>query len=107
MEPGEPLDERMGLPSASNFHRYEKCPGSFQLEREARRIGQAAHQGGEAASRGTRIHRWLEDPESITLPAEELELANSLKERGDEQVRRIFGDEPYTELREKRLWLRP
>lgn len=99
-------DERKGFPSASSFARFELCPGSYQLEDEARQIGQVAHQDSKDAQRGTRIHQWLYDPKSIELGEADLTLAQKLKDRADEQVRRIFEDQPYTEMREKRIWLK-
>lgn len=98
-------DERQGQPSASSFARYEACPGSFALEQEARRLNQLAHQGGKDADRGTRIHAWLAG-EPIELNDEERTTAENLKARADEQVRRIFEDQPFHELMEKRIWLK-
>jgi hypothetical protein len=101
-------DERKGHPSASSFHRYEKCPGAFQLEHQAREIGQLAFQSSDDAKRGERIHAWLAG-ELVTdaLNNEELETAQQLKARADEQIRLIFQDQPYRhELKEKRVWLR-
>lgn len=100
-------DERQGQPSASSFHRYELCAGSYQLEQEAKRIGQSAHQSNRNSERGKRIHQWLSDPDSIVLEGEELATAQALQDRANEQVRRIFGDDVTNELREKRLWLKP
>ena len=118
-------DERQGQPSASSFARYELCPGSFQLEAEARRIGQAAHQTDKNAERGTRIHAWLAqqgpfnetipESEKVVLEGEELVTGEALLERANEQIRHIFGDQwdghvnapqPVQVLREKRLWLK-
>jgi hypothetical protein len=98
-------DERRSMPSASSFARYEACPGSFQLETEARRIGQLAHQGGKDADRGTRIHAFLAG-EQVELNEEERTTAENLKARADEQVRRIFDGVEFLELREKRIWLK-
>lgn len=129
--------ERKGHPSASSFHRYIKCPGAFQLEQQAREIGQLAFQGNKDAERGTRIHAWLAltdeerelvtnllklpekereialaklergiDPSLLNLTDSDLQCGNDLKARADEQVRLIFQDQPYLELKEKRAWLR-
>ena len=98
-------EERKGLPSASNWGRYEQCPGSFALERKARELGQLAHLPGTAAERGTRIHGWLAG-EAVELSAEEQASAEFLLERAEEQRRRIFGDTSVAELKEKRLWLK-
>jgi RecB family exonuclease len=102
-------DERLGLPSASAWHRYELCAGSWQLETEARVLGQSAHETSPAAERGALIHAWLagvvdEDGSEIKLDESERATADFLQERATEQVHRIFGDEPTLELAEKRLW---
>jgi hypothetical protein len=104
-------DERKGLPSASAFRRYELCPGSFQLEQEAKRLNQEAHTGSEAARRGERIHAWLagipdEDGNEIKLNESEQQTAEFLMERTTEQRIRIFGDQKVNTLTEKRLWMK-
>ena len=106
----KPPDERLGLPSASSWHRYELCAGSWQLEQEARRLGQAAHERSVDASRGERIHAWLavipdEDGNEIKLTESEQTTADFLRERAEEQVKRIFGDCPTNGMSEERLWL--
>jgi hypothetical protein len=103
-------DERLGLPSASAWHRYELCAGSWQLEGEARQLGQLAHETSPAARRGSLIHAYLagavdEDGTEIKLDDSEQQTADFLQVRATEQVHRIFGDEPTLELAEKRLWL--
>jgi hypothetical protein len=98
-------DERLGQPSASSFARYQLCPGSFGLEQEARRLNQLAHVASKDSERGTKIHAWLEGQE-VELTEEELTTAQNLKDRANEQIQRLFGDNPYNELREKRIWLR-
>lgn len=97
--------ERRNQPSASSFGRYEKCPGSFGIEQEARKLNQLAHISSKDSDRGTRIHAWLAG-EPAELNEEELMCAQGLKDRAAEQVARIFGDQTYTELVEKRIWLR-
>ena len=97
-------DERRGLPSASNWRRYELCHGSWALEQEAKRIGQEAHKSSAAAARGSLIHAWLAG-EKVELSEADQKTADFLKERAEEQVRRIFGDQPVNVLKEKRLWL--
>ena len=104
-------DDRENSPSASAFRRYELCPGSFQLQLKACALGQEAHKGGQAAARGERIHAYLagipdEDGNEIKLSESEQETADKLQERAQEQVRRIFGDQPLSVLKEKRLWLK-
>jgi hypothetical protein len=106
----EGQNERLNLPSASAWHRYEICAGSFQLEGEARRIGQIAHEDSPAARRGTLIHAWLagevdEDGEPIKLDFSEQQTADFLQQRMQGEVQRIFGDQPVQQLNEKRLWL--
>lgn len=98
-------NERKNLPSASSFRRYELCNGSFQLELEAERLGQSAHRKSPAADTGTRIHAWIEGDKSVGLNEDESRTAAFLKERGDEQVTRIFGDAEFDQIYEKRLWL--
>jgi Protein of unknown function (DUF2800) len=103
-------DERLGLPSASAWHRYELCAGSWQLETEARALAQSAHETSPAAERGALIHAYLagvvdEDGTEIKLDESEQQTADFLQERATEQVHRIFGEEPTLELAEKRLWL--
>jgi tetratricopeptide (TPR) repeat protein len=106
----ESQDERLGLPSASSWRRYELCAGSWQLESEARRLTQLAHETSPAAERGRLIHGYLageidENGDQIKLDESEQQTASFLQERATEQVHRIFGDEPTLELAEKRLWL--
>ena len=98
-------DERKGLPSASSWRRYELCHGSYQLEKEAKRIGQSAHGASEWAEMGKGIHARLEGKE-VKLSESEAQTAQLLKERGDEQIERIFQGEEYAQVREKRLWLK-
>jgi hypothetical protein len=103
-------DERLGLPSASAWHRYELCAGSWQLEGEARQLGQAAHETSAAAQRGSLIHAYLagevdEDGTEIELDDSEQQTADFLQERAQEQAERIFGDTKTLNLAEKRLWL--
>jgi hypothetical protein len=102
-------DDRKKLPSASSWARFELCHGSWQLELEARRLGQVAHVTSPSARSGARIHAYLagvtdEDGKEIVLSAEEQTTADFLQERATEQARRIFGDTPYQQLDEKRLW---
>jgi hypothetical protein len=101
------MDERrVGQPSASNWRRYELCPGSYQLGEKAEQLGQAVKKSSPAASRGERIHAYLAG-EKVQLSSDELTTAQFLAERADAEVKRIFGDQPVTILKEKRLWLRP
>jgi hypothetical protein len=106
----EQPDERLGLPSASSWHRYESCAGSWQLEQEARRLNQLAHERSVDAARGERIHAFLagivdEAGNEIKLTESEQTTADFLQERAQGEVQRIFGDEPTQQMSEKRLWL--
>ena len=98
-------DERKGLPSASSWRRYELCAGSWQLEREAKSLGQEAHKSSPAATRGTQIHAYLAG-EKVKLSLDDQKTADFLQERAEEQVKRIFGDSQVNVLKEKRLWLK-
>ena len=97
-------NERKGLPSASGFASYERCSGKFQLEQEAERIGQSAHRSSEWSEAGDGIHARLEGKD-VKLTETEADTAQLLKERGGEQIERIFQGQEYAQVREKRLWL--
>lgn len=98
-------DERAGLPSASNWLRYQLCPGSYQLSQQAKALGQEAHSRPTQENvRGTRIHAWLAGAK-IELSDSEQISAEFLRERAAEQVGRIFWDTSTNEINEKRLWL--
>jgi Protein of unknown function (DUF2800) len=104
-------DQRRNLPSASSWRRLELCAGSWQLEQQAKAIGQEAHKTSPAAARGSLIHAWLaglpdEDGKEIKLMAAEQRTADFLQERAQEQVSRIFGDAQVETLIEKRLWMK-
>lgn len=101
-------DERGGLPSASAWARYEACPASWQLEQSAKAGGQAAHQIQSAEARsGERIHAALAGlPVEPALSETETTSVEFLRERGGDQVRRLFGESaPIKELLEERFWL--
>jgi hypothetical protein len=97
-------DERAGLPSASSWSRYERCAGSYQLEIEAKRLGQSVDRPTRWSASGTKIHAWLAG-EKTELSESELKTAKFLQERAQEQVERIFQGKSYKVLKEKRLWL--
>lgn len=97
-------DDRADLPTASPFASYEKCAGKFQLELEAKRIGQSAHVESEDASRGDRIHAWLAG-QKLELVETEATTAGFLQERAAWQVERIFEGKEYQTFRERRLWM--
>jgi Protein of unknown function (DUF2800) len=98
------LDEREGLPTASPWRRYELCSGSYQLTQQAIALGQEACKKSEAADSGDRIHAWLE-AKKVELSQSEMQTAQFLKERADDQVVRIFGDAKTMVLYEQRYWL--
>jgi hypothetical protein len=69
-----------------------------------------AHTTSPSARSGTRIHWFLagvadEDGKEIALTDAEQTTADFLQDRATEQAKRIFGDTPYQQLDEKRLWL--
>lgn len=100
------MDDRKGLPTASPWRRYELCNGSFQLEKEAERIGQVAGGDSPFSVSGTRIHDALV-PGATTpeLSETELETALLLRERSNEQIERIFQLRTPGIIREQRLWM--
>ena len=97
-------DERGNKPSASNWARYESCPGSFQLGLEARRLGQEAFKRTVEADSGERIHAVLAGDTTVKLSEAEEEKCGFLRERADGEIKRIFGDEPTKQLVEERFW---
>jgi hypothetical protein len=80
------------------------------LEGEAIRLGQAAHAPTADSRAGDRIHAFLagvadEDGKEIRLDDTEQATADTLQDLATSQIERIFGDQPYGKLTEKRLWL--
>ena len=71
-------NERLGRPSASAWRRYELCSGSYQLEQQAKELGQEAHTKSPEADSGDRIHARLAGQE-ITLTDAETETARFLE----------------------------
>ena len=59
----------------------------------------------EWSETGQGIHARLEGKE-VSLSESEAQTAQLLKERGDEQIERIFQGQEYAQVREKRLWLK-
>jgi len=98
-------DERKGLPHGSNWRRYERCSGSYQLALEAERLGQEAHKGSADAQSGERCHAAMVPLVSVELKESEQTDVAFMKERSNDQVARIFGEEPIREIWEKRFWL--
>jgi Protein of unknown function (DUF2800) len=98
------IDERKGLPSASSWRRYELCTGSYQLEKEAQRLGQAVERPTRWSADGSLGHAALAG-EKVELPESLATTVGFLNERSHEQLERIFQGTEYLTLREKRLWL--
>jgi len=98
-------DERKGLPSGSNWHRYERCNGSYQLSLEAERLDQVAHKSSAEAASGERCHAAMVPEAVVELEPTEQTAVAFMKERSNDQVARIFGEEPIREIWEKRFWL--
>jgi PD-(D/E)XK nuclease superfamily len=107
---GTSPDEREGLPSASRWRGYELCYKSFQLQQEAERLGQSAHQNSPWAKSGKRMHAYLagqpdEDGREVVLTDTERTTADFLQQRSIEQAQRIFGDQKTESANEQRLYL--
>ena len=98
-------DERKGLPSGSNWRRYELCSGAYQLSLEAQRLGQVAHKASVEAASGERKHAAMVPGASVVLEGPEETEVTFIRERSNDQVARIFGDSPIREEWEKRFWL--
>jgi uncharacterized protein DUF2800 len=105
---GESLQEgaRLGLPSASNWHRLEKCPASHRLTLEAKKLGQLAYSAPTPEKeKGDRIHYALACNRVELLEDDERESARILEELREEQIRIIFEGRPVQRIAEKRYWL--
>jgi hypothetical protein len=75
-------DERLGLPSCSNFDRYASCPGSYLLEKECPPLPEE-----DWTKSGTRIHDFLAGFEPGTdFTGDEQETAEKI----NELVKRVF-----------------
>src|SRR5215472_2050130 len=98
------LDERRGLPSAAPWRRYELCSASFQLEQEAKRLGQEAYKQSDAATSGKRCHAAMAG-EAVELDETEKTAVLFMRERADEQVARIHGNAMKEEFLERRYWI--
>ena len=95
-------NERGDLPSASNAHRYAACPGSHRAC-----IG-LPDTTSEDASRGDRIHAWLEGMAKGTIPPpladlEERDVAERCLWQSGELIRDHVGVE-VDRLVETRMW---
>jgi len=98
-------DERKGLPSGSAWRRFELCSGSYQLGLEAERLGQVAHKSSAEAQSGERRHAAMVPGANVVLEGVEETDVAFMRERSNDQIARIFGEEPIRELWEKRFWL--
>lgn len=98
-------DERKGLPSASSWRRFELCKGSYQLELEAKRLGQAVDRPTRWSADGSKIHASMVPGSTVELTESQAKTAKFLAERSTDQLERIFQGQAYHVLREKRLWL--
>jgi hypothetical protein len=65
-------DERLGLPSCSNFDRYSACPGSFNLEKECPPLPKE-----EWTTSGEKVHDWIHNGKT-ELSSEEQEVAEKI-----------------------------
>ena len=95
-------NERGDLPSASNAARYAACPGSHRAC-----IG-LPDTTSEDASRGDRIHAWLEGMSNGTIPPpladpEEQDVAERCLWQSGELIRQHIGT-PRDGIVETRLW---
>jgi hypothetical protein len=92
-------DERHGCPSASNFARLARCPGSWRLGQ----LAPPAERSEDAAS-GTRIHDALAGGGAV-LNAEEQAILAQLRTLEHTVVSEWLGDaSPDRMIREERFW---
>ena len=108
----ENKNERGACPSASKWRRLKALPGSQQLEAEAERLGQVAHQDSARRQGRDRHSRrgWTFSskarnrqkiyPRKTSRAPRIFERACSL-----EQIERIFGNRIPEVMRERRLWM--
>ena len=98
-------DERAGYPSASEYDRLLACRASYLLSQRAHALGQVAHERSPAADIGTRKHlASVEGPAILSdREREDWELCQAKREQF---VKNWAGEEPFTSVKEQRLWLR-
>jgi hypothetical protein len=98
-------DERAGLPSASEYDRLLQCRASYLLSRRARALGQVAHQWSPEADLGAKKHlASVEGPEILSdRERADWELCQAKR---DEFIKQWAGEEPFSSVKEQRLWLR-
>jgi hypothetical protein len=98
-------DERASLPSASEYDRLVACRASHLLSRKAQALGQVAHEWSPAADLGTRKHlASVEGPE--ILSDQEREDWERCQAKRQEFVKAWANGQPFTSVKEERLWLR-
>jgi hypothetical protein len=102
-----PIDERMGLPSASGMERIIACPGSWNLEKN---IPETTSVFAES---GNKIHAWLAGESSIAVWDEMTEDERGIALACEDQLRSlvdsVFAGTSFDELtviRERRLEFR-
>jgi hypothetical protein len=98
-------DERAGLPSASEYSRLLACRASYLLSRKARELGQVAHEYSPAADLGTRKHLASTEGPEMLSPAER-EDWETVQVKREEFIKAWAGEQPFSSVKEKRLWLR-
>jgi hypothetical protein len=105
--PANASDERAGYPSASEYGRLLQCRASYLLSRKAEALGQVAHQWSPEADLGTKKHlASIEGPEILSeTEREDWEICQRKRE---EFIKGWLGNsqEPFTAVKEQRLWLR-
>lgn len=99
------LDERAGIPSATDFERLLACPASARMVKYARATGQEAHLYSKASLRGTAQHlAFVEGSESLSdQERAEWELVKEEVEAGIAEWLDPNGPEPQFYF-EERLW---
>tara|TARA_R110002020_G_scaffold265840_8_gene480681 strand:+ start:466 stop:1539 length:1074 start_codon:yes stop_codon:yes gene_type:complete len=98
----EVLDERQGVPSASDGGPLEECHGKHHMEKGL------ADETSEAANEGNRVHEWLYE-EKIELSDEEMMLAKECEVQRNMLMDITFNDRHNVSpliLKEQRLWYR-
>lgn len=97
------LDERLGLPSASESLRYD-CLGSRNLIQACKKAGLITDDGGAAAESGTDVHR-ARAGEEVELNENQEEMRQTLTRIELNTVESLY---PGLGLygRERRIWLR-
>jgi len=105
------IDDRRGLPSASSFNRYMRCPASLGLETQMRREGTLpADRGNKDANRGTRVHEVLESlargSEIPSASIAEATQARQLWQDAQGVIAQVFGADlsDVDFIIEERLW---